>query len=158
MRLNRTASLSTLAAALCLALAACTPSQPPAAEDAAPAPAVDPAPVAETGRVAALGDDLRIATPEPSWGVVVEGGDLSLSGIDAQRDLQVSTNDIADDARTVVGTDATGQVQVKVTPVGCQDTMSGAAFPFSASSAIDGGAPINGCAVPTWMPLPGEGM
>ena len=152
MRLNRTASLSTLAAALCLALAACTPSQPPAAEDAAPAPAVEPAPVAETGRVAALGDDLRIAT-QPATAKTQR-----ISGIDAQRDLQVSTNDIADDARTVVGTDATGQVQVKVTPVGCQDTMSGAAFPFSASIAIDGGAPINGCAVPTWMPLPGEGM
>ena len=118
MRLNRTASLSTLAAALCLALAACTPSQPPAAEDAAPAPAVDPAPVAETGRVAAPGDDLPTATQEPSSLLVVEGRGMSLRGIDAQRDLQVSTNDIADDARTVVGTDATGQVQVKVTPVG----------------------------------------
>ena len=34
--------------------------------------------------------------PPHSIEVVVEGGDMSLSGIDAQRDLQVSTNDIAD--------------------------------------------------------------
>ena len=156
MRLSQTAILSPLAAALCLALAACSPSQPPAAQ--APVEPVAGAPAADAARAPALGDDLRISTQEPFWVVRVEGNAVSLSGIDAQRDLQVSTNDIADDACTVVGTDATGRVQVKVTPVGCQDTMSGAAFPFSASIAIDGGAPINGCAVPTWMPLPGEGM
>ncbi|MBE2292580.1 MAG: hypothetical protein J0L89_04595 [Xanthomonadales bacterium] len=158
MRLSQTAAVSGLAAALCLALAACKPAQAPAAQEAPvaeAAPAAD-APVADAARVPSLGDDLIVSTNEPFWSARVEGDTLTLSGIDGQRELQVSTSDVSDQARTVMATDATGQVGVTVTAVECQDSMAGATFPFTASLTIDGGTPIAGCARAAWMPPPGE--
>lgn len=158
MRLSQTATLSSLAVALCLALAACKPPQAPAAPEA---PVADTAPVAEApaaaaARVPALSDDLIVSTNEPFWSARAEGATLTLSGIDGQRELQIATSDLGEAGRTVVATDATGQVQITVTAVECQDSMAGASFPFTATLAIDGGTPIAGCARPAWMPPPGE--
>lgn len=154
-----------LAAALGLALTACTPSQPPAAQDATvvePAPAAEaPPPAAE--RTPALTDDLIVSTNEPFWSARAEGATLTLSGIDGQRELAIATDLIASvdepssgEVRTVVATDANGQVQITVTAVECQDSMAGATFPFTGTLTIDGGAPIAGCARPAWMQPPGE--
>ena len=160
MRLSRTATLSSLAAALCLALAACNPAQPPAAPEA---PVADAAPVAEppaadAARVPSIGDDLIVSTNEPFWQARAEGDTLTLMGIDGQRALQIATSVVSEDTltRTVVATDAAGQVEITVTEVECQDTMAGATFPFTGTLAIDGGTPIAGCARPAWMPPPGE--
>ena len=48
-------------------------------------------------------------------------------------------------------TDASGKVELTVTAKECQDSMSGAVFPFSAVLAIDSGAPLTGCARPASM-------
>lgn len=158
MRTYPTNAKLCLAAALVLALAACKPAQPPAAQEA---PAAEAAPVAEAPapqaeRVPALGDDLIVSTNEPFWQARTEAATLTLSGIDGQRELQIATSDVSADARTVVATDAAGQVEIKVTAVECQDSMAGATFPFTGTLTIDGGTPIAGCARPAWMQPPGE--
>jgi uncharacterized membrane protein len=152
-----------LAAALCLALAACGKKAP---ADASSDPAVA-APVASDaattdaqGRAADAGSALRgdviASTNEPFWQAHASGPVMTLRGPEVERQLAISTSDVACDTRTVRASDANGLVELKVTAVQCQDTMSGAKFPYSAVLVIDGGTPVNGCARPASMPPPGE--
>jgi uncharacterized membrane protein len=152
-------------AVMCLVLAACKPAQEPAAP-ASDAPAVtagteaaaDAPPAIPSADAHSVDGDIVASTNEPFWNASVSGPVLTLSGIDGQRSLAVSTSETAGDARTLVATDAGGKVELKVTAKECRDTMSGAMFPFTAELAIDGGTPLNGCARPASMPPPGQGM
>ncbi|WP_144409351.1 hypothetical protein [Pseudoxanthomonas suwonensis] len=159
MRTPMPAANLCLTVALCLALAACRGPQQP---DATVPPASGPATEATVDEAdAATGDaglegDIIASTNEPFWQAQVSGPVLVLRGIDGQRELAVTTSDTAGDTRSVRATDASGLVELTVTATECQDTMSGATFPYSAVLSIDGGGPINGCARPASMPPPGE--
>jgi len=164
MRTSLPATSLPLSAILCLALAGCgdKPQQAaPAAEPASPAPAAGTAPATAPDAAtadAALQGELIVSTNEPFWHAQVSGEVLVLRGIEAQRELAIAASDAAAGTRTVRAADAAGTVDLQVTATACQDSMSGAMFPYSAVLAIDGGAPIKGCARPASMPPPGEGM
>ncbi|MBO9716805.1 MAG: hypothetical protein J7507_08320 [Pseudoxanthomonas sp.] len=96
------------------------------------------------------------STNEPFWQASVIGNALLLRGIGSERSLAVTASDIAGDTRTIRASDPNGKVELQVIAAPCQDTMAGAKFPLSAVLAIDGGAPVNGCARPASMPPPGE--
>lgn len=159
------ANLCLAATVLCLALAACKPAQEaaaPASDAAAASAGTDAAaaPPAATPATAghSVDGDVIASTNEPFWSANVSGPVLALSGIDSQRSLAVSSSETVGDTRTLVATDASGKVELKVTAKQCQDSMSGAMFPFDAVLVIDGGAPVSGCARPASMPPPGEGL
>lgn len=155
MRTPMPAANLCLTVALCLALVACKgPQQPEAAIPPVSGPAAE-ATVDPAGD-AGLEGDIIASTNEPFWQAQVSGPVLTLRGIDGQRELAVTTSDATGDTRTVRATDASGLVELTVTATECQDTMSGATFPYSAVLTIDGGGPINGCARPASMPPPGE--
>lgn len=159
MRLLPIATRTGLGVALCLVLVAChdkpQEASTPAAEPAADAAADNPASPAEDS---ALQGELVASTNEPFWQAQVSGPGptLTLRGIDGQRELAVASSETVGDTRTLHAVDATGAVDLKVTAGACQDSMSGANFPYSAILVIDGGTPINGCARPASMPPPGE--
>jgi uncharacterized membrane protein len=162
MRTSLSATSLILSAAFCLALAGCGGKPQPAASAADPA---SPAPATATADAPdavpagmALQGDLVASTNEPFWNAQVSDEGLVLRGIEAQRELAIAASDITGDTRTVRATDASGAVELQVTATACQDSMSGAMYPYSAVLAIDGGEPINGCARPASMPPPGEGM
>ena len=164
MRLLPIDTRTGLSIALCLVLAAChdkpqeasAPATQPAAGTAADSPAPPPEPAADAD--AALQGDLVASTNVPFWQAQVSGPGptLLLRGIDGQRELAVASSDTVDGTRTLRAVDASGAVDLKVTASACQDSMSGADFPYSAILVIDGGTPINGCARPASMPPPGE--
>lgn len=158
------ANLCLAAAVLCVSLAACKPAHESAspAGDAPAAPATADATTAPPATPDTAGHsvdgDIIASTNEPFWSASVSGPALVLSGIDGQRSLAVSSSETAGSTRTLVATDAAGKVELTVTAQECQDSMSGATFPFGAVLVIDGGTPINGCARPASMPPPGEGL
>lgn len=167
MRLLLIARRTAPVLALCLALAAChdkpAETSAPAADATAAAPAPAPTdasttPPAEPAVDSALEGELIASTNEPFWQAQVSGPGptLSLRGIDSQRELAVASSQTVGDTRTLHAVDASGTVDLKVTASACQDSMSGASFPYSAALVIDGGTPINGCARPASMPPPGE--
>ena len=148
-----------LGVALCLAMAACqdrtatTPTPAPAAETETAMPdAAAPAVESE------LDGELVASTNEPFWQAQVSGPgpSLLLRGIEGERELAVASSQTTGGTRTVRAVDASGAVELTVTANSCQDSMSGAQFPYSAVLVIDGGTPINGCARPASMPPPGE--
>lgn len=159
MRLLPIATRTGLGIALCLVLAACHDKPQEAATPVAEAPADAPAPPAAAPAAdSALEGELIASTNEPFWQAQVAGPGptLTLRGIDSQRELAVASSQTVGDTRTLRAVDASGAVDLKVTATTCQDTMSGASFPYSAVLVIDGGTPINGCARPASMPPPGE--
>ncbi|GAB3504835.1 hypothetical protein [Pseudoxanthomonas daejeonensis] len=150
-----------LTAILCLALAACRKDAPQdTSADAAVAAAGEVAatPPASAGTAAdtALQGDVIASTNEPFWHAQASGPVLTLRGIESERQLAISTNDVAGDTRTLRASDANGLVELKIVARECQDTMAGASFPYTAVLVIDGGTPVNGCARPASMPPPGE--
>jgi len=163
MRVLPIATRTGLGIALCLVLAAChdksQEASTPAAEPTAATPAETPAaPPAAPAADSALEGELIASTNEPFWQAQVSGPGptLTLRGIDSQRELAVASSQTVGDTRTLRAVDASGAVDLKVTASACQDSMSGASFPYSAVLVIDGGTPINGCARPASMPPPGE--
>ena len=163
MRMSLPAANPCLAIALVLALAACrqeAPPEAPAPVDAPSATASDqaiaaPGPAASTGDEALEGDVIA-STNEPFWQASVTGATLTLRGIGSERSVAVTASEVAGDTRSIRASDASGVVELQVIAAECQDTMAGAKFPLSAVLAIDGEAPVNGCARPAWMPPPGE--
>ena len=121
-----------------------------------PTPATGAAPAAGIAAAPALEADLVASTNEPFWQASISGPVLVLRGLEGERRLAIDAGGVSGDTRTVHATDAVGRVELTVVARGCQDSMSGAAFPFSAVLSIDGGAPIAGCARPASMPAPGE--
>ena len=55
--------------------------------------------------------------------------------------------------------DAGRTIDVRIAAGRCEDSMSGAVFPYRGSVALDGGPAASGCARPADMPapVPGEG-
>lgn len=159
MRTSLSAFPPILAGALCLALAACGRDQeaPVPGEQGVTAPAAPVDASAAAGeRTPSLQDELVLLTNEPFWQARTDGPELALSGIEGQRQLDVVSSVLTEGTRTVVANDASGKVELRVTEEPCQDSMAGASFPFTGTLVIDGGAPIQGCARPAWMPPPGE--
>ena len=153
-----------LAISLAVTLGAC--SRPAAQADAGAAtpepaasaatPDTGAAPAAGTAAAPALEADLGASTNEPVWQASISGPVLVLRGLEGERRLAIDAGGVSGDTRTVRATDAVGRVELTVVARGCQDSMSGAAFPFSAVLSIDGGAPIAGWARPASVPAPGE--
>lgn len=151
-----------MAAAMLVALASCgsgAPSTPPApSASAAPADAatVQAGEAPAAAEAAALQGDLVVSTNEPFWNASLGGQALTLRGLEGERHLAIDSSDLRGGTRRVRASDAGGAVELEVVAEGCQDSMSGASFPFSATVSIDGGAPVRGCARPASMPPPGE--
>ena len=163
MRMSPPVANFCLVAALCFSLAACRQEAAPQIE-ASPGPAGATAPVADAATSPgtanagnpALEGDVIASTNEPFWQASVIGSALLLRGIGSERSLAITASDIAGDTRTIRASDPNGAVELQVIAAPCQDTMAGAKFPFGAVLAIDGGAPVKGCARPASMPPPGE--
>ena len=89
--------------------------------------------------------DFAASTNEPFWTVTVSGKAMTLAGIGVTRELVVQSNDAMFDGRNVVATDAQDQIEVRVTPRACRNSMAGDSFPCTARLTIDGGTPVLGC-------------
>ena len=148
-----------LAALLCVSLAACRDTAPGATTVPDPEPPAAAAGAAgDTGQAEVLDGELIASTNEPFWNARIDGAVLRLQGIESQRELAIDTSETANGTRTVRAIDANGSVELKFSGERCQDTMSGAMFPYTAALSIDGGALVHGCARPASMPPPGAGM
>ncbi|WP_157062446.1 hypothetical protein [Pseudoxanthomonas dokdonensis] len=105
-----------------------------------------PAPLYTAG--ADLPANFVLSTNEPFWQGSVEGGRVLLRGLDGERSLSVDENQLLPDGRLVNAHDASGRVMLRITPRPCQDSMSGADFPYTGKLAFDDGQAIAGCARP----------
>ena len=104
---------------------------------------------------ATLPADFVVSTNEPFWQARVDGGEVLLDGPEVEgRRFVIDTRQDADGARAVVARDAGGSITVRLSPGPCQDSMSGAEFPFAGELEIDGAGPAHGCARPAHMPPP----
>jgi uncharacterized membrane protein len=97
-----------------------------------------------------------LSTNEPFWNARVDGDVLVLRGLDGERRLAITVNQALLDGRHVMAQDDAGQVEIRIAPMLCQDSMSGATFPYTGRLTFDGAAPIPGCARPASDPPPGE--
>ncbi|MBJ7573924.1 hypothetical protein [Luteimonas sp. MC1828] len=165
---------------LVLALpAACDrPAVPPAPPEVPDAPEAPPAPVvsdasagsapdaADAGRGGStvtgadadqgLPDAFVVSTNEPFWNARVESGHVVLNGPDvSDRRFTVAGEENSSDARAVRARDDAGRtIEVRIAAGRCEDSMSGAVFPYRGSVAVEGGAAASGCARPAGMPAP----
>lgn len=120
------------------------------APDAGGAPSAQPpldAPVA-------LPAEFIASTNEPFWQFSVVGQQATLVGPEARRTLVVESNEALFDGRNVIAKDAGGAVTVRVAGRACQDSMSGAWFPYMARLTLEGQAPVLGCARGANDPVP----
>lgn len=135
-----------------LALAGCdrapsVPAGPPAARPDAPGarPATPPA----------LPSAFVVSTNEPFWQARVEEGAVVLDGPEvAGRRFVLERDEPGDGTRVVQARDGAGTIVVRLGPGPCQDSMSGAEFPYSGELVVDGVGPTRGCARPADMPPP----
>lgn len=110
----------------------------------------------------ALPDDLIVSTNEPFWQARVSRDAVILTGIDQpERHMTVISNTEASDGRVVRirdirARDARGTVNVVIRNQPCEDSMSGASFPFSGSLTISGRGNAEGCARLASAPPPRE--
>lgn len=135
------------------------------ANDALPTPPAD-TPSASTTLPApgspALPEDLIVSTNEPFWQARISRDTVILTGIDQpERRMAVTSNTAASDGRVVRirnirARDARGTVNIVIRNIPCEDSMSGARFPFSGSLSISGRGDAEGCARPASAPPPGE--
>ena len=96
-----------------------------------------------------------VSTNEPFWQARVEGREVVLDGPGVQgRRFAIDSREDAAGARVVQASDAGGRITVRLSPGPCQDSMSGAEFPFAGGLEIDGTGPADGCARPVDMPPP----
>jgi uncharacterized membrane protein len=95
-----------------------------------------------------------LSTNEPFWTATVDRKTLVLTGLEGKRTLVVDTNERLFDGRHVMAHDSAGTLEVRVTERSCQDSMSGADFPYTGKLAFDGGKDIFGCARPASDPPP----
>ena len=106
-----------------------------------------PAPVLDAP--ASLPDRFEVATEEPTWSARVEGSaSVALAGPDGkQRILPVEMHEAVFDGRYVQARDATGMVEIRITPRLCLDRAS-TQYPYTARLTIEGAAPVLGCGRP----------
>lgn len=122
--------------------------QPSAAVRQLPQPVLD-APVS-------LPAEFIVSTNKPFWQARVEGAEVVLSGPSGDRTFRVEMNDAVFDGRYVLARDATGMLEARIASRLCQDSMSGADFPYTARLTIDSATPVLGCARGLNDPLPPE--
>jgi|GEM_PF-515435 len=160
-------SIQLLTCALLVGLTACaeraTPegsdpaSQPASApvESATPAPAA-PGEATTSDTSATIPADVVVSTNEPFWTARAEGEHLLLTGLDnPERKLPIISSQADGQNRIIVANDAQGKVEVRVQAGRCEDSMSGAEFPFSGELRLPGSdSAITGCARPASMPPP----
>jgi len=96
---------------------------------------------------------------EPFWQLAIEGRELVFRGVDVEpeRRLQLADEARLQGQRRLRAIDGQGTVELRIWDAPCSDSMSGAAFPYSAAVRVDGGDEVGGCARPASMPAPGEG-
>lgn len=136
----------------CVASSGCVSGPTPAAPS--PGAGAAPADARPLDAPVALPPAFIVSTNEPFWQVTVSGGSVLLVGIDARRSLMLESNEPVFDGRLVMARDASGTVEVRVAGRACQDSMSGAWFPYTARVVLSGAAPISGCARGVEDPLP----
>ena len=142
-----------IAAGLCTLLGGC--GEPTRKVGDTPSP--QPPPAVAVGDGSVLKQDLVIATNEPFLQARVDGRELVLTGVDlGERRMAVERSTVEGDTRTIIARDTGGSVEAVVRVSPCEDSMSGAAFPFSGELTVDGDGPHPGCARPASMPAPGE--
>ena len=123
----------------------------------APAPIPEEEPAMPGPTTAIVPEDIVVSTNEPFWNARVEDGEVVLTGAgQPERRLTVESAQVTGDSSTIRASDANGNLLIEVRSQVCQDSMSGAEYPFTGSLAFDGEAAIMGCARPASMPAPGE--
>jgi uncharacterized membrane protein len=99
--------------------------------------------------------DVVVSTNEPFWQARVDGAVVTLTGADiTERKLAIQSSDADAKSRSIRAKDAQGTVELRVMDEPCEDDMSGAPFPLTATLAIDGKSAVRGCARPASMPPP----
>lgn len=130
------------------------------ANDAPPTPPTDTPPANATlpdPGSPSLPDDLIVSTNEPFWQARVSRDAVILTGIDQpERRLEIVNSNEASDGRVIRARDARGTIDVTIRNVPCEDSMSGASFPFSGSLTISGRGNAEGCARLASAPPPRE--
>src|SRR5690606_37140981 len=112
-------------------------------------PSSQSSPRASPSSAAGLPGDFVVSTNEPFWQARVEGREVVLDGPGVQgRRFAIDSREDAAGARVVQASDAGGRITVRLSPGPCQDSMSGAEFPFAGGLEIDGTGPADGCARP----------
>lgn len=119
-----------------------------------PAAAAVPAPVLDS--FAPTAPAFILSTNEPFWNARIDGDLLVLKGLDGERRLAITVNQALPDGRHVMAQDDAGRVEIRIAPMLCQDSMSGADFPYTGRLTFDEATPIPGCARPASDPPPGE--
>ncbi|MBJ6979337.1 hypothetical protein [Luteimonas sp. MC1895] len=96
-----------------------------------------------------------MSTNEPFWQARVEDSAVVLDGPEvAGRRFAIEREEAGDGTRVVQARDGAGTIEVRLAPGPCQDSMSGAVFPYSGELVVDGVGPTRGCARPADMPPP----
>jgi uncharacterized membrane protein len=120
---------------------------PPAAPAGPDASAGGPAPVQDAR--ANLPDRFEVATADPAWSARVEGSArVLLDQPDGkQRTLRVEMHEAVFDGRYVQARDASGMVEIRITPRLCLDRAS-TQYPYTARLTIEGEGSVLGCGRP----------
>ena len=130
------------------------------ADNAAPMPPADTAPdnnALPAPGSPALPDDLIVSTNEPFWQARISRDAVILTGIDQpERRLEIVNSNEASDGRVIRARDARGSIDITIRNMPCEDSMSGARFPFSGSLTISGRGNAEGCARLASAPPPRE--
>lgn len=96
-----------------------------------------------------------VSTNEPFWQARVEEGAVVLEGPGvAGRRFSIEREESGNGTRAVHARDDAGTIVVRPASGACQDSMSGAGFPYAGELVIDGADPARGCARPADMPPP----
>lgn len=115
-----------------------------AREEVAATPAPAPVQDAQTP----LPGSFEVFTREPTWHLRVDAASgLVLDGPAGRRELRIETSEPMFDGRNVVARDATGTVEVRMTPRLCQ-VAAGEMLAYTARVSIEGQAPVLGCGRP----------
>jgi uncharacterized membrane protein len=137
-------------------IAGCGHSSEQGEKNEAYAPGRSPPPTPVLDSPASLPAEFIVSTNEPTWQARVQGTDVLLSGSSGERSFRVEMNDAVFDGRYVLARDANGTLETRIASRLCQDSMSGAVFPYTARLTIDDQAPVLGCARGLNDPLPAE--
>lgn len=129
------------------------------AETDASAPVANPRPRPIDVQEDTVQADVIVSTNEPFWSARVEDDEVSLTGVDhPERRLPVVASEVmphaAAMARRIHARGESVDLVIEVRAEPCQDSMSGAQYPLSASLSFDGSDPVEGCARPASMPIP----
>jgi uncharacterized membrane protein len=95
-----------------------------------------------------LPGSFEVFTREPTWHVRVDAASgMVLDGPAGHRELRIETSEPMFDGRNVVARDATGTVEVRITPRLCEDA-AGAMLAYTARVSVEGVTPVLGCGRP----------